>query len=89
VPAEFELYQNYPNPFNPATHVRFEIPDLRFVSLKVYNVLGREIATLVNQELKPGTYEVEWDAANFPTGVYFCKLTIEDFIETKKMILNK
>jgi hypothetical protein len=89
VPAEFVLYQNYPNPFNPATHVRFEIPDLRFVSLKVYNVLGREIATLVNQELKPGTYEVEWDAANFPTGVYFCKLTIEDFIETKKMILNK
>ena len=97
MPNNFFLFQNYPNPFNPVTKIKFEIPLLRGVSegrgvlvrLVIYNILGREIATLVNQQFKPGTYEVEWDGINFPSGVYFYKLMSDEFSDTKKMILIK
>jgi plastocyanin len=93
IPAEFKLLQNFPNPFNPTTKIRFDIPQGesrdRFVKLVIYDQLGREIASLVNESLKPGSYESEWDATNFSSGIYFYKLTTEDFIETKRMILVK
>jgi photosystem II stability/assembly factor-like uncharacterized protein len=85
----FRLDQNYPNPFNPGTIIRFNIKDLTFTTLKVFDVLGREIATLVDEQLKPGTYEVEWNASNYPGGIYFYCLTAGDYKDTKKMILIK
>jgi len=88
-PDKFELYQNYPNPFNPATIIRFQIKDLRFVTLKVYNILGKEIATLVNENLKSGNYEVNFNADKYSSGVYFYKLTAGDFVEVKRMLLVK
>jgi hypothetical protein len=98
IQVEYSLHQNYPNPFNPFTKIKFDIPvGTRrgvFVHVKVYNLLGREVATLVNEQLKPGTYEVEWpaptgDGSNFASGVYFYKLISGDFVETKKMVLIK
>ncbi len=89
IPNQFSLSQNYPNPFNPKTIFNFQLPMFNYVSLKVYDVLGREITTLVNELLQPGTYEVAWDASNFPSGVYYYKLTAIDYTETKKMVLIK
>jgi hypothetical protein len=86
-PKEFVLCQNYPNPFNPTTNFEFRISDFGFVSLKVYDLLGREVATLVNEEKPAGTYEVIWNAENLSSGVYFYQLKAGDFIESKKMIL--
>jgi hypothetical protein len=96
-PTKFFLYQNSPNPFNPSTIIKYSIPNVianevkqsQFVSLKVYDVLGNEIATLVNEEKPAGIYEVEFDAASLPSGIYFYKLKAGDFIETKKMIVIK
>lgn len=90
---KFELNQNYPNPFNPSTTLRYAIPLLGgderggLVTLKVYDILGNEIATLVNEEKPPGTYEVTWNAANLPSGVYFYQLKAGELVETKMMIL--
>ena len=94
IPAEFKLHQNYPNPFNPSTKIQFSIPPSKGVrgmdvKLIIYDLLGREVATLVNEQLKPGSYEVQWNASNFPSGVYFYRLTTDKFIGTKKMILVK
>ena len=89
VPAQFQLEQNYPNPFNPMTNVKFQIPNEAFVKLIVFDVLGREVATLVNEQLNAGTYEADWNADKFSSGVYYYKLTAGDFNETKKMILIK
>jgi Secretion system C-terminal sorting domain/Domain of unknown function (DUF5122) beta-propeller len=95
IPASYELYQNYPNPFNPTTKIKFSVPFNKggdrglSTQLKIYDILGREATTLVNEQLKPGTYEVEWDASIYPSGVYFYKLTAGDFTETKKMVLIK
>jgi hypothetical protein len=90
IPEKFSLYQNYPNPFNPATNIRFEIPGRgQFVTLKVYNILGRIVETLVNQQLTPGTYEVKWNAGKNSSGVYFYKLESGNFVETKKMLMIK
>ncbi len=99
VPKKFSLSQNYPNPFNPSTKIKFDIPSVGQshvfdTQLKIYDVLGKEVATLVNQQLKAGTYEVNWpatsgNASNFPSGVYFYKLVAGDFVATKKMILMK
>ena len=86
---KFALDQNYPNPFNPTTDLRFTIGDLRFVTLKVTDVLGREVATLVNETMKPGTYSVEWNAAPFASGVYFYQLQAGNFVSIKKMVLIK
>ena len=94
-PMEYSLFQNYPNPFNPSTKIKFDVPpDSRLrgndiVTLKIYDVLGRVIATLVNEQLKPGTYETEWDASNYSSGVYFYRLIIQNYSETRKMVLIK
>jgi photosystem II stability/assembly factor-like uncharacterized protein len=100
IPDRFQLYQNYPNPFNPSTTIKFDIPTplnppfrkggtSESVKLVVYDVLGREAATLVNEQLKPGSYEVEWNGSNYTSGVYFYKLMAGDYMETKKMVLVK
>jgi photosystem II stability/assembly factor-like uncharacterized protein len=94
IPDKFSLSQNYPNPFNPATTIKFDIPPSKGVrgmnvKLIIYDVLGREVATLVNEQLKPGNYEVEWDGSNYPSGVYFYKLITNSFSETKRMVLIK
>lgn len=113
LPLIFSLSQNYPNPFNPQTKIKFSIPLSRgvtaeggrgvFVSLIIYDLLGREVTTLVNEELKPGTYEADWDGSGYSSGVYFYKLVVGDpwttaeavnssgrgFVETKKMVLMK
>jgi hypothetical protein len=87
LPQIFKLYQNYPNPFNPTTKIRYSVPRSSNVTIKVYDILGNEIATLVNGEQEAGTYEVEFDAAILPSGIYFYKLQAGLFVETKKMIL--
>ncbi|MEJ5263595.1 MAG: phosphodiester glycosidase family protein [Ignavibacterium sp.] len=97
IPNDFVLYQNYPNPFNPVTKIRFAVPasslnpfskgEWTFVNLKVYDILGHEIATLVNEEKAAGNYEVEFNGLNLPSGIYFYKLTAGAFTQTKKMIL--
>jgi uncharacterized protein (TIGR02145 family) len=86
---DYQLNQNYPNPFNPTTIIQFETTHKTFISLKVFNVLGNEIATLINEEKPVGSYSCEWNAGGFPSGVYFYSLTTSDFRETKKMILMK
>jgi hypothetical protein len=83
------LFQNYPNPFNPSTKIEFHIADFGFVSLKVYDLLGSEVATLVNEEKPAGEYEVEFDGNKLPSGIYFYQLIAGDFVEAKKMILLK
>ena len=85
----FQLNQNFPNPYNPTTTVKYHIPELNFVTLKVYDVLGNEIASLVNEEKQIGTYEVEFDGAGLSSGIYFYKLQAGAFVETKKMLLLK
>jgi hypothetical protein len=89
IPSSFELEQNYPNPFNPSTTISYSAPELSFGTLKVYDVLGNEIATLVNEEIPVGSYDVGFNAINLPSGVYFYKIQAGDFVETKKMILMK
>jgi photosystem II stability/assembly factor-like uncharacterized protein len=94
IPKTYSLSQNYPNPFNPATNIRFSLPNpseggAMNTKLIVYDALGREVATLINEQLKPGSYEVEWDASNYPSGVYFYRLATEVYSQTRKMILIK
>ena len=89
LPSEFTLEQNYPNPFNPTTKINYQIPELSFVSLKIYDLLGSEIVRLVSEEKSVGSYEVGFDAANLPSGVYFYRLQAGSFVETKKMLLLK
>jgi len=89
IPKQFLLHQNFPNPFNPATDIKFQIANSGFISLVVYDILGREITTLVNEHLKAGLYSVSWDASNYPSGVYFYTLLTNNFYESKKMILLK
>ncbi len=89
LPKDFALFQNYPNPFNPITNIGFRIAEFGFVSLKVYDVLGREVATLVNEEKFPGVYEVEFNASQLSSGIYFYKLQTEAYSLTKKMIYLK
>lgn len=84
---EFALNQNYPNPFNPSTTVKWQIPKSGLVSLKIYDVLGREVVTLVNEEVGAGKHESVFDASRFSSGVYFYQLKVGEFIRTKKMIL--
>jgi hypothetical protein len=89
IPVGFALSQNYPNPFNPSTSIQYAVISRQFVSLKVYDILGNEIATLVNEEKPSGIYEVEFSASSLTSGVYFYQLRADNFIETKKMILIK
>ncbi len=89
IPKDYSLSQNYPNPFNPNSKIKFQITKLNNAKLVVLDILGREVSTLVNEQLKPGTYEVDFDGSKFSSGVYFYKLVAGDFVETKKMILVK
>jgi hypothetical protein len=89
LPQEFSLSQNYPNPFNPTTSFEFRVSSFEFVSLKVLDVLGREVATLVQEQRQPGAYAVRWNASGLPSGVYFYRLHAGNFVDTKKMILAK
>jgi hypothetical protein len=94
VPGEFALSQNYPNPFNPATTIKFSIPQSGFVSLKVYDILGREVSQIVKDNLQVGSYEVNFDASNLTSGTYFYKINVNtdgsvNWTQTKKMVLVK
>jgi len=86
---KYVLFDNYPNPFNPTTTIKYQIPELSFVTLKIYDVLGNEIATLDNEERPAGEYEVEFDATELTSGIYFYRLQANSFVETKKMVLMK
>lgn len=89
VPSGYMLSQNYPNPFNPSAEINFSVPVQSFVKLAVYDILGREIAILVNENIGPGNYKTKWNAEKYTSGVYFYKLQTEGYRETKKMILIK
>ena len=99
IPTNFELSQNYPNPFNPSTSIRYQVSSIAQVTLKVYDVLGNEVATLVNEEKPAGSYEVDFsaisgsasgrNASQLSSGIYLYKLTAGNFIQTRKMILVK
>jgi len=94
VPAEnnpegFQLYQNYPNPFNPTTKIQYSIPEYGLVTIKVYDLLGKEVTTLINEEKPAGGYEVKFNTDNLPSGIYFYSLTAHEYMETMKMILLK
>src|SRR5207249_1564273 len=98
IPKAFSLMQNYPNPFNPVTKIKFDIPKSSKANIIIYDILGREVTTLVNEQLKQGSYETEWDGSNFASGIYYYKLVVGDntnnggagdFSETKKMVLIK
>jgi hypothetical protein len=86
---DYSLEQNYPNPFNPTTKIKYQIPELSFATVKVYDVLGTEVATLINEELPAGSYEVEFNSTTLPSGIYFYRLQAGSFVETKKMVLMK
>ena len=100
IPTEFILYQNYPNPFNPGTRIRYQLPQESKVIIKLYDILGSEVITLLNEQKEPGVYEVNFNASHLPSGTYFYRFQAEDpstgstkgkaghsFIETKKMVL--
>jgi len=89
VPTEYLLSQNYPNPFNSSSVIKYSVSKSSHVSLKIFNTLGEEIEALVNEEKPVGTYELNWNAANLPSGVYFYRLQAGDFVQTRKMILLK
>jgi hypothetical protein len=89
IPESFNLSQNYPNPFNPSTKISFSLPQASFVKMVVYDITGREVETLVNEDMNAGTFEVDFNASKLTSGVYFYKITADGFTETKKMILTK
>ena len=89
IPNSYEIYQNYPNPFNPNSKIKFQIAKVGKIFLSVYDILGRKVATLVNEELNPGIYEVDFVGSNFSSGIYFYKLETDGFSDTKKMVLLK
>ncbi|NQT25749.1 tandem-95 repeat protein [candidate division KSB1 bacterium] len=88
-PKVFELYENYPNPFNPATTIRYGLPKPSRVRIQIYNVLGRQVATLMNEEMRPGMYEIHWDATGFSSGIYFYKIKAGEWQQVKRMLLLK
>jgi hypothetical protein len=89
VPKDYSLFQNYPNPFNPTTTISFNLPSRVFVSLKVFDLLGREVATIVSEELAAGTHSLQWNTASLSSGVYFYRLQARDYTATKKLLLLK
>jgi hypothetical protein len=88
LPRDFALNQNYPNPFNPSTTISYSLPKAAIVSLRIFNALGQEVATLVNEQKEAGYYQVQWNA-NVSSGIYFYRLQAGEYVETKKMILLK
>lgn len=89
IPNHFGLAQNYPNPFNPSTTIEYSLPEAGFVTLKIYNVLGEEIATLIAGDHAAGAFKATWEASGLPSGVYFYRLTAGGYVQTMKMILMK
>lgn len=89
LPTEFRLYQNYPNPFNPTTTIKYSIPKSSFVKIIVYDILGNEIATLVNEDKTSGYYSIAFYANKLASGIYFYRMQAGNFVETKKLILIK
>jgi hypothetical protein len=89
IPRRFELYQNFPNPFNPSTTIKYDLPKESRVKIVVYDILGREVARLVDEMKKAGSYQVVWEANRLASGVYFYRLQAGNFCETKKLILMK
>jgi hypothetical protein len=94
VPDSYKLFQNFPNPFNPSTMIKFQIKESGFTTLKVFDILGKEVAVLVNEKLKEGTYEIQFSVnqytnINLSSGIYFYKLVTESFSDTKRMIILK
>lgn len=89
IPEDFHLSQNYPNPFNPSTTIEFSLPEHEFVELEIVNILGEEITTLVSEELDAGIYKVQWDAAEYPSGVYLAHIHAGDFSKSMKLVLEK
>lgn len=89
VPKGFMLFQNYPNPFNPSTNIRFQIPKTARVKVNVYDVLGREVAVLVNENMNPGTYEINFNSSLLSSGLYFCQIRTDDYRDVKRMVLIK
>jgi hypothetical protein len=89
IPQQFQLSQNYPNPFNPTSRIRYDLPKASFVKISVYDILGREIRVLVNEEKIPGVHEVNFDAKYLASGIYFYTIRTKDFTQSKKMILMK
>ena len=89
IPTNITLYQNYPNPFNPSTRIKFSIIHSDHVAMKIFDILGKEIETLLEEELSPGIYEINWDASTLPAGVYFYRLQVGSFVQTKKTIILK
>ncbi len=89
VPTSYESDQNYPNPFNPSTSIGFSLPEVQFVTLKIYDMLGKETASLMNNVMNAGTHTVQWNAANIPSGVYFYRLTAGPYAMTKKLLLMR
>jgi hypothetical protein len=89
IPDKFSLYQNYPNPFNPETQFKFDVPKTSNIKIAVYDLLGREVSVLINGKMEPGVYNASWNATPFSSGVYFYRLTSDDFVSVKKMILVK
>ena len=89
IPAKYELGQNYPNPFNPTTTIRYQIPKAQIVTLKIYDIAGKELETLINENQSPGTYVVNLNAGKYSSGVYFYKIESENFTDTKRMLLVK
>lgn len=89
IPQKYSLYQNYPNPFNPVTKINYDVARSGYVELKVFDIAGREIASLVNGNYSPGMYSVDFDATAFSSGVYFYTLRSESFTESRKMMLVK
>jgi hypothetical protein len=88
-PSNFELSQNYPNPFNPSTIINYSVKQRSFITLKIYDALGKEVVTLVNGEREQGSYQVNFNARNLSNGIYFYRLTAGNFTDVKKMILLK
>jgi len=89
MPHLYSLQQNYPNPFNPVTIIRYALPENNHVTLKLYDVLGREIATLINGDISAGEHQIEWNAGNLPSGIYYYRIQAGNFTETKKLLLTK
>ncbi len=89
IPAEYNLLQNYPNPFNPATTITFDLPEQSRVSLTVYNILGEQVASLVDEVREAGRHQAVFDASGFSSGIYFYRLSTDSYTETRKMLLIK
>jgi hypothetical protein len=87
IPTGFALDQNYPNPFNPSTEIRYTLPQKSYVTLRIFDLLGREVAVLVSEELAAGSYSTRWDAVGFASGVYLYRLHAGEFVETRKLLL--